>query len=156
MPVKPVPDGYLATPYLIVKSAAKAIDFYRKAFGATEIMRFTDPSGGTAHAEIKIGMAPVMLADEHVAMGYKSPEVYGGTPVSIVLYTENVDALFNQAVAAGASVERAVADQFYGDRNGTLKDPFGHVWTLVTHVEDVSPEDMQKRMAEMMEKGHAS
>ena len=148
MAVKPIPDGYsTATPYLIVKDAARAIEFYKQAFAATELMRFADPSGKIGHAEIKIGNSPIMLADEHPDMGYRSPLSLGGTPVSILLYVPDVDALFARAVAAGATVKRPVKDQFYGDRSGTVEDPFGHVWILTTHVEDVSPEEMRRRMA---------
>ncbi len=145
--VKPIPDGYhTVTPYLIIKGAAKALDFYKKAFGAEELFRF-DMGGMIGHAEIKIGDSPIMLADEHPDMGYKSPPAYGGTPVSIVLYVNDVDALAKKATAAGAKVLRPVEDQFYGDRTGTFEDPFGHVWSIATHVEDVSPEEMKKRVA---------
>jgi len=147
--VKSIPDGYHAiTPYLIIKGAAKAIDYYKQVFGATEIMRMPDPSGKIGHAELKIGDSPFMLADEHPEMGYLSPEARGGTPVSLMLYVPDVDATFNRAVAAGAKVAKALEDQFYGDRNGTITDPFGHVWTLSTHKEDVSMEEMKRRMAE--------
>lgn len=146
--VKPIPEGYhTATPYLIVKGGARAIEFYKKAFGATELTRMADPSGKIGHAEIKIGDSTIMLADEVTEMGYRSPESLGGSPVSILLYVEDVDALFSQAVAAGAKVQRPVTDQFYGDRLGGLTDPFGHVWYIATHKEDVSPEEMQKRAA---------
>jgi len=146
--VKPTPEGYhTATPYLIVRDAARAIEFYKKAFGAKELMRMADPSGKIGHAEIKIGDSPIMLADEVPGMGYRSPESLGGSPVSILLYVEDVDAVFNQAVAAGAKVQRPVADQFYGDRTGGVTDPFGHVWYVATHKEDVSPEEMRKRAA---------
>jgi PhnB protein len=146
--VKPIPEGYhTATPYLIVRDAARAIEFYKKAFGAKELMRMADPSGKIGHAEIKIGDSPIMLADEVPGMGYRSPESFGGSPVSILLYVEDVDAVFNQAVAAGAKVQRPVADQFYGDRTGGVTDPFGHVWYVATHKEDVSPEEMRKRAA---------
>ena len=146
--VKPTPEGYhTATPYLIVRDAARAIEFYKKAFGAKELMRMADPSGKIGHAEIKIGDSPIMLADEVPGMGYRSPESLGGSPVSILLYVEDVDAVFNQAVAAGAKVQRPVADQFYGDRTGGVTDPFGHVWYVATHMEDVSPEEMRKRAA---------
>jgi PhnB protein len=145
--VKPIPDGYHSiTPYLICKGAAKALDFYKKAFGAEELMRF-DMGGSIGHAEIKIGNSIVMLADEHPQMGHKSPQSYGGTAVSIVLHVEDVDARAKQAIAAGAKVVRPVEDQFYGDRAGTVTDPFGHVWTITTHKEDVAPEEMKKRMA---------
>ena len=146
--VKPIPEGYhTATPYLIVRDAARAIEFYKKAFGAKELMRMADPSGKIGHAEIKIGDSPIMLADEAPGMGHRSPESLGGSPVSILLYVEDVDAVFNQAVAAGAKVQRPVADQFYGDRTGGVTDPFGHVWYVATHMEDVSPEEMRKRAA---------
>ena len=146
--VKPTPEGYhTATPYLIVRDATRAIEFYKKAFGAKELMRMADPSGKIGHAEIKIGDSPIMLADEVPGMGYRSPESLGGSPVSILLYVEDVDAVFNQAVAAGAKVQRPVADQFYGDRTGGVTDPFGHVWYVATHIEDVSPEEMRKRAA---------
>jgi PhnB protein len=135
------------TPYLIVKGAANAIDFYKKALGATELMRFAGPGGTIGHAEIKIGDSPIMLADEHPQMGYRSPASLGGTPVSIMLYVDDVDKVVDGAVKAGAKLERAVADQFYGDRNGTIHDPFGHVWTIATHKEDVSQEEMERRAA---------
>jgi PhnB protein len=147
MAVKPIPDGYHSvTPYLIVKGAARAIEFYKKAFGATELMRFPGPNDTVAHAEIRIGDSPVMLADEGLS-NYRSPEALGGTPVSLMVYVEDVDRVFDRAVSNGAKVERPVADQFYGDRLGTLVDPFGHTWSISTHVEDVSMEEMQRRMA---------
>ncbi|MGH9682691.1 MAG: VOC family protein [Candidatus Acidiferrales bacterium] len=146
--VKPIPEGYhTATPYLIIKGAADAIEFYKKAFGATELMRMPGPGGKIGHAEIKIGDSPIMLADEAPEMNARSPQSFGGSPISILLYVEDVDAVFNRAVAAGAKVERPVADQFYGDRIGGLTDPFGHVWYISTHKEDVSPEEMKKRAA---------
>lgn len=146
MTVKYIPDGYhTATPYLIIKGAAKALDFYKKAFGATELMRMQDSNGKVGHAEIRIGNSPIMLADEYPDMGYKSPQSLGGSPVSIMLYVENVDKTVERAAAEGAKITKAVQDQFYGDRNGTIHDPFGHVWTISTHVEDVSPEEMQRR-----------
>jgi PhnB protein len=149
MTVKPIPDGFHAiTPYLIIKGAAKAIDYYKQVFGAIEIMRMPDPSGKVGHAELKIGDSPFMLADEHPEMGYLGPEARGGTPVSLMLYVPDVDATFNRAVTAGAKVVKALEDQFYGDRNGTITDPFGHVWTLSTHKEDVSMEEMKRRMSE--------
>jgi PhnB protein len=141
-----IPQGYAtATPYLIVKGAADAIDFYKRAFNATELLRMADPSGGVAHAEIKIGNSVIMLADEHPAMGYRGPRSLGGSAVSIMLYVDDVDTVFERAVKAGAKSQRAVTNQFYGDRSGTLEDPFGHVWTISTHVEDVSPEEMKRR-----------
>jgi PhnB protein len=151
MAVRAIPAGYhTATPYLIVKGAAAAIDFYKKAFGATELMRLADPSGKIGHAEIKIGDSPIMLADEVPAMGIRSPQTLGGAGVSILLYVEDVDARFNQAVAAGATAVRPLQDQFYGDRSGTLTDPFGHVWTIATHNEDVPPEEIDRRFEAMM------
>ena len=146
MAVKPIPDGYhTATPYLIVRDAARAIEFYTRAFGATELMRLPTPSGKMGHAEIKIGDSPIMLADEYPEMGYRGPQSLGGAAVSIMLYVEDVDTLFSRAIAAGAKAIRPVADQFYGDRSGTLEDPFGHVWTLATHKEDVAPEEIHRR-----------
>jgi PhnB protein len=146
--VKPIPEGYhTATPYLIVKDASRAIDFYKKAFGATELARMPGPGGKIGHAEIKIGDSPIMLADEVPGMGFRSPESLGGSPISILLYVEDVDAVFSEAVAAGAKVQRPVADQFYGDRTGGITDPFGHVWYIATHKEDLSPEEMKKRAA---------
>ena len=145
--VKPIPAGYHSvTPYLIIKGAADAIDFYKKAFGATELFRM-EHEGKVGHAEIKIGDSPIMLADEHPGMGYVSPKTLGGTPVSLMIYVENVDKIYNQAVKSGGEEVKPLQDQFYGDRSGTLKDPFGHVWTVATHKEDVSPEEMDKRIA---------
>jgi len=142
-----IPVGYhTATPYLIVEGAAKALDWYRDVFGAKEVMRFPMPGGKLGHAETKIGDSHLMLADEFPEMGYRSPLSHGGTPVSIMIYVEDVDAVFKTAVAHGAKVRQDVKDQFYGDRNGTITDPFGHVWTIATHVEDVTPEEMKRRM----------
>jgi PhnB protein len=150
MAVKPIPDGYhTVTPYLVIKNAAAALDFYKKAFGATELMRFPGPGGILVHAEIKIGDSPIMLADEMPGMPHHSPLHFGRTPVSILLYVTDVDALFDRAVAAGAKVQQPVKDQFYGDRAGTIQDPYGHVWTIATHKEDVSMEEMKKRMEAM-------
>jgi PhnB protein len=132
---------------LIIKDATRAIEFYKKAFGATELMCMADPSGRIGHAEIRIGNSPIMLADEAPEMGYRSPQSLGSSPVSILLYVEDVDAVFSQAVAAGAKVERPVKDQFYGDRSGGVTDPFGHVWHIATHIEDVAPEELRKRAA---------
>jgi PhnB protein len=146
MAVKTIPDGYHSvTPYLIITGAAEAIDYYKKAFGATELLRMPAPDGKIGHAEIKIGDSPIMLADEFPEMGYKSPQTLGGSPVSIMIYVEDVDTVFDQAVAAGGKVQRPVKDQFYGDRSGTLEDPFGHVWHVTTHKEDVSVEEMERR-----------
>jgi PhnB protein len=151
MAVKPVPDGYHnATPYLIVKDAAKAIEFYKQALGAHEIMRFAAPGGKIGHAEIKIGDSPIMLADEHPEMGYVGPQTLGGTTVSILLYVEDVDRVFDRAVAAGAKAQRPVKDEFYGDRTGTVIDPFGHLWSIATHKEDLSPEEIRRRHTEFM------
>jgi PhnB protein len=145
--VKPIPEGYHSvTPYLIINGAADAIEFYKKAFGATELFRMAK-EGKVGHAEIKIGDSPIMLSDEHPEMGYLSPTTLGGTPVSIMIYVEDVDTIFNRAIAAGGKQLKPLQDQFYGDRSGSLKDPFGHVWHVATHKEDVSPEDMEKRMA---------
>ena len=153
MKTKPIPDGYhTATPYLIVNGAAQALEFYKKAFGATEMMRFPGPGGKVMHAEIKIGDSPIMLADEAPEMGARSPKTIGGTPVSLLLYVEDVDAWASKAVAAGAKVQRPVQDQFYGDRTGTFEDPFGHVWSIATHKEDVSLEEMKKRAASAFQK----
>lgn len=148
MAVKPIPEGYHAvTPYLIIDGAARAIEFYQRAFGAVETVRMADGKGRIAHAELRIGDSMLMLADEHPEMGYRGPRTLGGTSVSLVLYVENVDTVFERALRAGGKSQRAVADQFYGDRMGTFEDPFGHVWTIGTHIEDVSPEEMQRRMA---------
>jgi PhnB protein len=157
MAVKAVPEGYhTATPYLIVDGAAKALEFYRKAFGATERMRFAAPGGKIGHAEITIGNSAIMLADEHPEMGYRGPQAIGGTPVSIHLYVENVDEVFPRALAAGATALRPVADQFYGDRSGTLRDPFGHVWNVATHKEDLSPEEMHRRAEAAMKQASSA
>ncbi len=154
MAVKPIPDGYhTATPYLIVNDGTKAIEFYKQAFGATELMKFNTPDGKVAHAEIRIGNSPIMLAEEMPEMGYKSPRSYGGSPVGLALYVEEVDSVFAQAIQAGGKEVKPVQDQFYGDRSGTLEDPFGHMWTVATHVEDVSVEEMQRRMAAMSSAG---
>jgi PhnB protein len=151
MAVKPIPEGYHSvTPYLIVNGGAQAIDFYKRAFGATELFRMEGPDGKMGHAEIRIGDSPVMLADEYPDMGFRSPRSLGGAGVSLMIYVEDVDAQFRQAIAAGAKELRPVKDQFYGDRSGTLEDPFGHVWTISTHKEDVSSEEMRRRSEEMM------
>jgi len=143
---KAVPEGFhTVTPSLAVRDAAKAIEFYKKAFGAIELMRMPAPGGKIGHAEIKIGDSPIMLADEFPEMGYKSPQTLGGSPVSIMIYVADADTVFNQAVAQGAKEQRPIKDQFYGDRMGTLEDPFGHVWHVATHTEDISMEEMEKR-----------
>lgn len=144
--VKAKPDGYHSvTPYLIVNNAAAAIDFYKRAFGATELMRMDMPGGRIGHAEIKIGDSPIMLADEFPEMNARGPHAVGGTSVSIVLYVEDVDAIVKQAEKAGAKITRPLEDQFYGDRTAGLEDPFGHQWHVATHKEDVSPEEMARR-----------
>ena len=146
--VNHIPDGYHSvTPYIIVNDGARAIEFYKQAFGATEVFRMDGPDGRIGHAEIKIGDSHVMLADEHPEMGARSPLSIGGSPVSLVVYVEDVDAVVSRAVEAGAELTRPVADQFYGDRTGGLKDPFGHAWYIATHVEDVPVEELQKRAA---------
>jgi PhnB protein len=153
MAVKPIPEGYQAvTPYLVIQGATAAIEYYKKVFGATERMRMDAPGGTIGHAELVIGGSVVMLADEFPDMGFRGPKAFGGSPVSLMLYVANVDEVFKRAVDAGAKPLRPVADQFYGDRMGTLEDPFGHVWTIGTHVEDVSPEEMRRRSDEMMKK----
>jgi PhnB protein len=155
MAAKPIPDGYhSATPYLVVRGAAAAIDFYKKAFGATEVMRFADPSGKVGHAEIQIGDSRIMLGDEMPEMGARSPQTIGGSPVGICLYVENSDAVFSRAIAAGGKQLRPLQDQFYGDRSGTLTDPFGHQWTVATHKEDVTPDELRRRFDAMV-KQHA-
>ena len=157
MATKAIPDGYhSATPYLIVKGAADAIEFYKRAFGAVELFRMANPDGRIGHAEVRIGDSVIMLADEHPDMGYRSPRSLGGSAVSIMLYLEDVDAVFARALAAGARAQRPVADQFYGDRSGNLEDPFGHVWTIATHVEDVSPEEIERRLAAMKSSASAA
>ncbi len=145
---KPVPPGYHhVTPYLIIKGAAAAIDFYKDVFGATEIMRMPQPDGRIGHAEMKMGDSVIMLADEHPEMDIVGPVTLGNSTVGILLYVDDADTTFNKAVSRGAKVNKAMADQFYGDRSGTVIDPFGHKWTIATHVEDVSPEEMERRMA---------
>lgn len=149
--VKPVPDGYhTLTPYIVVDAAADAITFYQKAFGAEEMYRMPGPGGKIMHAEIQIGDSRLMLSDAIPEMGGRSPKALGGSPASILVYVPDVDAAFTRAVEAGATAEMPVANMFWGDRYGKVKDPYGHVWQLATHVEDVSPEEMGKRAAAMM------
>ena len=144
--VKPIPAGYHSvTPYLVINGAAAAIDFYKKVFGATEKYRMPMPNGRLGHAEITIGDSVIMMADEHPEQGFRGPKSYGGTPVGIMLYVEDVDAVAPKFVAAGGKVLRAVQDQFYGDRSGTFEDPFGHQWTIGTHKEDLTPEEIERR-----------
>jgi PhnB protein len=153
MAVKAIPAGYHSvTPYLMLRDGAAAIEFYKKAFGAKELMRFPGPQGKLMHAEVQIGDSPVMLADEMPEALCQGPKTRGGTTVGIMIYVENADAVFNQAVAAGAKVLRPLKDQFYGDRSGSVEDPFGHVWTIATHKEDVSSAEMAKRAAAEMQK----
>ena len=151
MPVKPIPEGYHSvTPYLMVHDAARALDFYRRAFGAAEVVRMDGPGGKVMHAEIRIGDSFVMLADEQPGAISKSPQALGATTSGLVVYVEDADEQFGKAVAAGATVNRPMADQFYGDRSGTVTDPFGHVWTVATHKEDVTPDEMRRRMEALM------
>jgi PhnB protein len=151
--VKPIPDGYHAvTPFLVVSDAARAMEFYKAAFGAKERMRMAGPGGKIVHAEMTIGDAVIMVADEFPEWGNLSPESLNGSPVRMALYVEDVDDVASRAVAAGAKVLIPVADQFYGDRSGRLADPFGHLWIVATHIEDVSPGEMQKRMDALSKK----
>jgi PhnB protein len=151
--VKAKPDGYYSiTPYLIVKGGAAAIDFYKSVFGATELLRMPQSDGRIGHAELKIGDSVIMLADEFPEMNIVGPATLGNSSVGLLLYMDDADKTFNLAVSSGAKVEKAMADQFYGDRNGTVIDPFGHKWTIATHKEDVSPEEMERRMAAMSKK----
>jgi PhnB protein len=153
--VQPIPDGYpRVTPYLAVQGASDAIDFYRKVFGAEERMRMAEPSGRIGHAELVIGDSVVMLSDEYPDIGVVSPKTVGGTPVTLAVYVEDVDATVSTAVEAGAVVLRPVENQFYGDRSGQIEDPFGHRWNIQTHVEDVDPEEMAQRAAAAMASGH--
>ena len=144
--VKPIPEGYHSvTPYLIIDGASDAIAYYKKAFNANELFRM-EHQGKIGHAELKIGDSPIMLADEQPALGYRGPKSLGGTPVSLMIYVEDVDTIYKQAIAAGGIEVKPLQDQFYGDRSGTLADPYGHVWTVATHQEDVTPEEMDKRI----------
>ncbi len=148
--VKPIPEGYpVLMPYLSIDGADKAIEFYTNVLGAKEVVRMDAPGGKIGHAELKLGDSIIMLADENPEFGNQSPKTVGGTPVTLVVYVEDVDAVFQKALDAGATVLNKVEDQFYGDRTGQFEDPFGHRWNIGTHIEDVSPEEMEKRMAEM-------
>jgi PhnB protein len=150
MKPNPIPDGYSAiTPYLIIDGATAAIDFYKKVFGATEKMRLDAPGGRVGHAELSIGGSLIMLADESPEMGARGPQSVGGTPVMLHLYVEDADAVIAGAVAAGATVSHPIENKFYGDRSGGIVDPFGHQWHVATHVEDVSPEEIARRVAAM-------
>ena len=149
--VKPVPEGYHSiTPYLVVNDAAGAIEFYKTAFGASELMRMAAPNGRIGHAELRIGDSRIMLADEFSEMGARSARTIGGSPVHIYLYVEDVDAVTGRALAAGAKELRPVKDQFYGDRSGSIEDPFGHVWHVSTHKEDVPPDELKRRADQAM------
>jgi PhnB protein len=149
--VKPIPDGYpRVSAYLVVDGASDAIDFYKDVFGASERMRMGDPSGKVGHAELAIGDSVVMLADEYPEMDAVGPKTVGGTPVTMSVYVEDVDATFDRAVKAGAKALRPVENQFYGDRSGQFLDPFGHKWSVASHIEDVPPDEMAKRAAEAM------
>jgi PhnB protein len=149
--VKPIPDGYRSiTPYLFIKGAAQAIDFYKKVFGAKERMLMPGTNGRIGHAELEIGDSLIMLADEHPEVGALSPQTVGGSSNSLHLYVDNMDAVIEKAVSAGAKVTRPAKDEFYGDRIGTFTDPFGQIWSVATHIEDVSPEEMKNRMAKAM------
>ncbi len=149
--VQPIPKGYhVVTPSIVVRGADKAIEFYKKAFGAKELNRMAGPEGKVMHAEIKIGDSIVMLSDEFPAMGSSSPETVGGISASMLIYTKDADALFNQALSAGAKVSMPLADMFWGDRYGRVKDPFGHDWQIATHKENVTPKEMARRAATMM------
>ena len=153
---KPIPDGYpRVTPHLVVDDAGAAIDFYTSVLGAAERMRMPAPGGKVGHAELEIGDSVVMLADEAPEMDARGPKSVGGTPVSLYVYVEDVDGVFERAIEAGAKELFAVDDKFYGDRSGTFEDPFGHHWNVATHVEDVPADEMEKRMAEAMSAGQA-
>ena len=147
--VQPIPEGYpRVTPYLIVDGAAAAIDFYMSVLGAAERMRMAGPEGKVGHAELELGNSVIMLADEHPELGARGPRSVGGTPVTLHVYVEDVDRVFERAIEAGAKALRPVEDQFYGDRRGGFEDPFGHQWEAATHVEDLPLEEMPRRMAE--------
>lgn len=152
--VRPIPEGYHSvTPYLIVDGAAAAIEFYERVFGARARMRIAGPGGKVGHAELDVGDSCIMLADEFPEIGARGPKSVGGAPVNLYLYVEDVDAVVGKAIAAGAREVRAVEDQFYGDRMGTIEDPFGHVWHISTHVEDVPPDELERRAKAAMAKG---
>lgn len=145
MPVKPIPDGYHSIqPYLMIDGAAKALEFYKKAFSATERLSMKQPDGRIGHAEIQIGDSIIMMADENPGIQAFAPAHYGGSPVSLLIYTKDCDALYKQAIAAGAKSVREPADQFYGDRMASVEDPFGYTWHIATHIKDVSKEELEK------------
>ena len=151
--VQPIPKGYHSvTAYLSIRDAARALEYYKKAFGAKETLRMQGPDGRVGHAEIKVGDSFVMMADEFPNMGFLGPQSRGGTTVQLMIYVKDCDDTVNKAVAAGGTLKRAVQDQFYGDRSGTVEDPFGHIWTIATHVEDVPPAEMRRRSEEAMKK----
>ena len=154
--VDPVPRGmHTVTPHLICAGAAEAIEFYKKAFGAIELFRM-DHEGKVGHAEMKIGDSCFMLGDQNEQMGYKGPKAYGGSPISLMIYVDDCDTIYKQAIDAGGVEMKPLQDQFYGDRSGTLTDPFGHVWTVATHKEDVTPEEMDKRLAALHSKSQSA
>lgn len=151
MTIKPIPDGYHSvTPYLIIDGAANALEYYKAAFHAVEEMRIPGPNGKVMHAEITIGDSKIMLSDEFPELGARGPKTIGGSPVGIALYVPDVDSVFKRAIEAGGTEERPLQDQFYGDRSGTLRDPFGHQWTVATHIEDLTPEEIGKRHEEFV------
>jgi PhnB protein len=151
MAVNPIPPGYAgATPYLIIRDADRALGFYQEVFGAKETLRLDYPDGKVAHAELAIGEGHVMLSEELPDRGFRGPLSFGGTPVSLLVYVKDVDAVFAKAIAAGAETKHPVADQFYGDRSGTIVDPFGHVWSIATHKKDMSAAEMKKAMEQEM------
>lgn len=152
MAAQPIPEGYpKVTPYLNIAGAADAIEFYCEILGATERMRMPGPHGSIGHAELELGGSVIMLADESTEFGNKSPGTLGGTPVSLLVYVEDVDSTYRAAISAGATEIHAVEDKFYGDRAGMFKDPWGHEWTVATHVEDVPEDEMERRMSEMLQ-----
>lgn len=152
MTTKAIPEGYHSvTPYLIVDGGPAAIEYCKRAFGAVELIRMQGPDGKVVHAELRIGNSIIMLADEHPEMGHRSPRSLGGAGISLMLYVDRVDEIFALAIDSGANALQPVKDQFYGDRSGSLKDPFGHTWTIATHVEDVPPEEMRRRAEKFMQ-----
>jgi PhnB protein len=154
MAVKPIPEGYHSiTPYLIVDDGARALEFYKRAFGAVEKFRMPAPGGRIGHAEMTIGDSTFMLADENPSMGARSAKTLGGSPMFLMIYTEDVDRMVAQALAAGGSLKRPIANQFYGDRTGGVDDPFGYHWYVATHVEDVPPDELERRAAKAMSAG---
>jgi PhnB protein len=147
-----IPEGYNSvTPYLVIKGAAKAIEYYKNVFGATVVVRMDGPDGKVGHAELQIGDSRIMLADENPAMGYRSAESIGASPVSLYVYMPDCDAIVEKAAKQGGKILKPVADQFYGDRSGFFQDPFGHLWGVATHKEDVSPEEMEERAKKAMQ-----